>query len=104
MYTKHAKRPREGVRWRRSKRILKCPGTLITAVNYADFHRITIEHNHADDRGEVEVHKAYAKMKRRAAVTKDKPKLHLGRHCKVAVNGSESENAFVDHREKNFTK
>ena len=67
------KRPREGVRWRWSKRILKCRGTLINAVNYADFHRITSEHNRAADRGEVEVHRAYAKMKRRAASTKDKP-------------------------------
>jgi len=76
IYHLHAKRPRDGLRWRCKERLLKCGGTLLTDVLMKNPHP-TVSHNHAADNSAVLVAAEVVKMKKRAAETREKPSVIL---------------------------
>jgi len=71
-YTRHPRKHEGTIRWRCTKRLLRCPGILLTDDLIAHPQQ-SIEHNHVAETAGAEIDKCYTNMKTRAASSRDKP-------------------------------
>ena len=99
MYHMHAKRPRDGLRWRCKERLLKCGGTVITDVSMTN-PQLTIPHNHAADNSAVLVAAEVVKMKKRAAETREKPSVILAQSLRRLPEESRAQMISSEHMKR----
>ena len=95
-YHLHAKRPRNGLRWRCKDRLMKCGGTVVTDVAMKNPQQ-TVPHNHAADRSAVLVAAEVVKMKKRAAESREKPSVILAQTLRRLPEEARAQMISAEH-------